>query len=287
MLPKPIENLLAHALNIEGIPATDDKALGFMARALVLCTMPHSRPKGNEFRRKNGNYLLTMYSPHGLPYGSVPRLLLAWITTEAVRTKSPTLTLGHSLSEFMRQLDMPITGGVKGGITRLREQMKRLFSTTVTCSYNDQRQDANSSFQIVKKSQLWWHPQQPDQAGLWESSLTLSQEFFEEILSAPIPIDLRALKALKRSPLALDIYMWLTFRNSYLKTDTVITWDQLQMQFGAEYGRARAFKEAFTEALRKVLIVYPAAKLQPTDQGILIHPSPSHVSRQRKTVLVE
>ena len=287
MLNKSTENLLAHALNIEETTAKDDKALGFMARALVLCTMPHSNPKSIEFRRKNGNYLLTMYSPHGLPYGSVPRLLLAWITTEAVRTKNQTLTLGHSLSEFMRGLDMAVTGGKTGSITRLREQMKRLFSTYVSCSYNDHDQDADTGFKIVQRSQTWWHPQQPDQAGLWESTLTLSQEFFEEILAAPVPIDIRALKALKRSPMALDIYLWLTFRNSYLKTSTVITWEQLRMQFGAEYNRADNFKAAFTEALKKVAVVYPAAKIKPTDQGILISPSPTHVPRQGKTLVID
>jgi len=280
MLTKSTENLLAHALEIEATSAQDSKELGFMARALILCTMPHSKPTGNEFRRKNGNYLLTMYSPHGLPYGSVPRLLLAWITTEAVRTKSQTLTLGHSLSEFMRGLDMGVTGGKTGTITRLREQMKRLFSTYVSCTYNDKDTDADTGFKIVQKSQTWWHPQHPDQAGLWESTLTLSLEFFDEILAAPVPIDLRALKALKRSPMALDIYLWLTFRNSYLKTSTVITWEQLKMQFGAEYNRADNFKAAFTDALKKVSVVYPAAKIQATDKGILIAPSPTHVSKQ-------
>jgi len=287
VLQKSTENLLAAALDIEETPAQDAHSLGFMARALVLCTMPHSKPKGNEFRRKNGNYLLTMYSPHGLPYGSVPRLLLAWITTEAVRTKSPSLTLGHSLSEFMRQLEMPITGGKTGGIARLREQMRRLFATHVTCSFSDDLHDKGKKFDIADDYNLWWHPQNTEQAGLWESNLTLSQKFYEEILAAPVPIDIRALKALKRSPLALDIYMWLTFRNSYLKTSAVIPWKQLQMQFGAEYGRARAFKEAFTDALRKVLLVYPSAKLLATEQGVTLSPSPTHIPKQSKTLLAE
>jgi hypothetical protein len=187
----------------------------------------------------------------------------------------------------MRQLDMPITGGVKGGITRLREQMRRLFSTFVTCSYNDERRDANKSFQIVEESDTWWHPQNAEQAGLWESTLTLSQKFYNEVIAAPVPIDIRALKALKRSPMALDIYLWLTFRNSYLKAATVITWEQLQMQFGADYKLIRQFKAAFTESLRKVSVVYPAAKIQTLEQGILISPSPTHVSRQGKTGLIE
>ncbi|MDA8417157.1 MAG: replication protein RepA [Betaproteobacteria bacterium] len=223
-----------------------------------------------------------MWSPNGLPYGSIPRMLLAWITTEAIRTKNPTLVLGHSLSEFMRQLDMPINGGTKGGITRLREQMKRLFATTVVCTYNDALHDKGRRFDIADDYDLWWHPQQADQAGLWESTLTLSQKFYAEVVASPVPIDLQALKALKRSPMALDIYLWLTFRNSYLKASTVITWDQLQMQFGAEYGRSRDFKEAFSDALRKVLVVYPAAKIVTNDRGILISPSPTHVSKQGK-----
>ena len=35
-----------------------------------------------------------------LPYGNLPRLLLAWVSTEAVRTQSRVLVLGKSLSEF-------------------------------------------------------------------------------------------------------------------------------------------------------------------------------------------
>lgn len=274
------------ALAIESESAVDAGELGFMARAMTLCTMPHSRPKGNEFRRKNGNYLLTMYSPHGLPYGSIPRLLLAWITTEAVRTKSPALTLGHSLSEFMRQLDMEPTGGKTGSITSLRGQMKRLFSTTVTCSYDDQKQDSYGAFQIVRKHQTWWDVKQPDQAGLWESTLTLSEEFFQEITQSPIPLDMRALKALKRSPMALDLYMWLTFRTSYLKATTSITWEQLQMQFGAEYGLKKNFKAAFTEALRKVQVVYSGADITAIGTGIILKPGPTSIPKKGKTLLI-
>jgi hypothetical protein len=255
-----IEKLFSAALAIESESAVDAGELGFTARSLTLCTMPHSKPKGNEFRRKNGNYLLTMYSPHGLPYGVVPRLLLAWITTEAVRTKSPALTLGQS-------------------------QMKRLFSTYVSCTYNDSHQDADTGFKIVQKSNTWWHPQQADQAGLWESTLTLSAEFYAEVIKSPIPIDLRALKSLKRSPMALDLYMWLTFRSSYLKVSTVITWEQLEMQFGAEYERTLDFKKAFKLALRKVQIVYSGANVAAIDTGIKLAPGPTSIPSKSKTLL--
>lgn len=287
MITKSVEKLLSAALAVTEQTAIDYRELGFMARAMTLCTMPHSKPKGNEFRRKNGNYLLTMYSPHGLPYGSIPRLLLAWLTTEAVRTKSPTMVLGHSLSGFMRQLDMEPTGGKTGSITGLREQMKRLFSTTVTCSLNTPEQDSYGAFQIVQKHQTWWDVKQTDQAGLWGSTLTLPEEFFREITQAPVPIDTRALKALRRSPLALDVYIWLTFRTSYLKSSTVITWEQLQMQFGAEYGRVRDFRKTFTSALRKVRLVYPGANVTITASGILVKPGKTSIPKKGKTLLTD
>lgn len=286
MLSRSTEQFLARALAIEADSVTTAD-LGFMCRSLVLCTLPHSKPAGNEFRRKNGNYLLTIYSPHGLPYGSIPRLLLAWIVTEAVQTKDRTLTLGHSLSDFLKELGLSRQGGARGDITRLREQMRRLFGCYISCNYTDKDRDAQDGFKIVQRSDLWWHPQNTDQAGLWESTLTLSDEFFREITTAPIPLDMRVLKALRRSPMALDVYMWLTFRNSYLKTPTVISWQQLQQQFGAEYGRTRAFKEAFKDAMRKVLVVYPTAQMRDVDNGLLLSPSPTHVPRKVKSLLGE
>lgn len=287
MVNKSVEKLFQAALAIESDLAVDAGELGFMARAMTLCTLPHSKSKEQEFTRKNGNYTMSMVAPKaiGLPYGTIPRLLLAWISTEAVRTKSRTLTLGDSLSHFLKELGLSRSGGERGDITRFKDQLKRLFACSITCNYHSKDRDAGMGFRIAQKYDLWWHPQEPDQAGLWESTLTLSEEFFEEVTKSPIPIDMRVLKALKRSPLALDIYIWLTFRTGYLKAPTTISWDQLQGQFGAEYGRPRAFKEAFKEVLRKVQLVYPGAKISATDAGIILEPGATSIPKKGKTLL--
>ena len=81
------------------------------------------------------------------------------------------------------------------------------FLVTVVCNYQTKDRDAGMGFRVAKSFDLWWHPQNTNQSGLWESTLTLSEEFFEEIIKSPVPIDIRALKALKRSPLALDLYI--------------------------------------------------------------------------------
>lgn len=107
----------------------------------------------------------------------------------------------------------------------------------------------------------------------------MSSEFYEELIAHAVPIDLRALKALKGSPLALDIYSWLTYRMSYLRKPCLIPWEALQIQFGADYGRLRDFKRKFLGHLGDVLHVYAAARLTERSTGLLLKPSPTHLPR--------
>ena len=113
-----------------------DPDLGFMARTMALCSLPRTNP-GNrhQYKRVNGPYKLVMIAgaDNRLPFGTLPRLLLAWISTEAVKTQSRELVLGKSLSEFMRTLGVYNSSGRTQ--TRLRNQMKRLFTSHVQFIY--------------------------------------------------------------------------------------------------------------------------------------------------------
>ena len=88
--PENLNSLVNQALAIEDADAREAGALGFMARAMVQATLPHRKVDSTYFERKNGAFTLTMQAlpKVGLPYGALPRLLLAWTTTEAVKTKS-------------------------------------------------------------------------------------------------------------------------------------------------------------------------------------------------------
>ncbi len=283
MRQKSLNKLIENALAIEAREAKEAGALGYMGRALVQATMPHKQVDGNEFIRTNGVFTLTMLAPSniGLPYGSIPRLLMAWITTEAVKTKQQELALGKSLSEFMRQLGLVPTGGRWGSITRLREQIKRLFTASISCTYKDINRIAGINMQVADEYNLWWEPKQPKQATLWESTITLNKRFFDEITNSPIPLDMDALKALKRSPMALDIYCWLTYRMSYLKKKVEIPWLALQTQFGSNYAKGaqgtRNFKRHFLQELKKVSCVYSGANTENGENGLVLKPSKTHV----------
>ena len=134
-----------------------DPDLGFMARMMALCSLPRTNP-GNrlQYKRTNGPYTLYMTAGGGnkLPFGSLPRLLLAWVSTEAVQTQSRELVLGKSLSEFMRALGLEPVGGVR---TRLRTQMDRLFHASVQLIYEDEGNKAGISSFVADRTEFWWN----------------------------------------------------------------------------------------------------------------------------------
>ena len=246
----------------------EEKDWGFMARSLIQATMPHSKPKDSIYIRENGRFMLTMAAVDpriGLPYGPIPRLLMSFITTEAARTQSREIFLASSLSEFMRDLgfDMP-RGGKRGNINPLKDQMLKLFSAVVKISHTEENRATAAQMLLVEKYDIqWWKPIDPDQLSLFESKITLSEPFYREIITSAVPVNMKTLRALKSSALMLDIYTWLTYKNSYDRQIRRISWEALQMQFGAGYPMTKRgminFRVNFEKAFKKVALAYPDA----------------------------
>ena len=257
--------------------------IGFMARMMTLCSLPRTNP-GNrkEYKRVNGPYRLYMQAgpENKLPYGNLPRLLMAWVSTEAVQTQSRELVLGRSLSEFMRTLGIGSdSGGSRGELTRFRNQMKRLFRCSISLNYEDGRGDASVSSFIAERTEFWWNERSPDEPTLWKSKIYLGEAFFNEIIRHPVPLDMNTLKGLKRCALGLDLYLWLTYRTFALTSQVQITWRQLYRQFGADPARAtetrtvQKFRLKVLRELKKIKLAWPNLNYS-TGRGVLIlHPS--------------
>ena len=180
-----------------------------MARLLALCSLPRTNPGDRrEYVRHNGPYTLTM-TVNGnakLPYGNIPRLLLAWVCTEAVRTQRRELVLGRSLYEFMRKLGMENrSGGINGERTRLKNQMRRLFRCSVQLVYVEAQHEVIVQSFIADRAEFWWDATRDSGPSLWDSTIELGEKFFHEIIAHPVPIDMNILRSLKRSPLGLDL----------------------------------------------------------------------------------
>ena len=256
-----------------------DPVMGFMARLMALCSLPRTNPGDRlQYKRVNGPYKLVMIAggDNKLPFGNIPRLLLAWVSTEAVRTQSRELILGRSLSEFMHKLGVYAQSGGRGGVrTRLRNQMDRLFHCTVQLIYEDERSKASMTSPVTSRTDLWWDPKRPDEQVLWESKIRLGEDFFNEIISHPVPLDINTLKALKRSPLGLDLYMWLTYRMFSLTRPIRLSWPKLYRQFGADTKKADDkrtvdnFRTKCLRELKKIAAAWPGLKYD-TAKGVLI-----------------
>ena len=256
-----------------------DPDRGFMGRTMALCSLPRTNP-GNrlQYKRANGPYslIMTAVGKTKLPYGSLPRLLIAWICTEAVKTQSRELVLGRSLSEFMRALGLEPIGGVR---TRLRNQMKRLFSAHVSLVYEDKRDMVIAGSQVADRAELWWNPRRSDERVLWESKIYLGEAFFQEIIRHPVPLDMNTLKALKRCALGLDLYMWLAYRTFPLRAPQRITWRQVYRQFGLYPDKAsdkftvRNFRTKVLRELKKIKLAWPELNYSTAPGVLILHPS--------------
>ena len=256
-----------------------DADLGFMARTMALCSLPRTNP-GNRIRytRQNGPYTLYMTAGGGnkLPYGTLPRLLLAWVSTEAVRTQSRELVLGKSLSGFMRKLGMSDdSGSPRGDRTRLRNQMKRLFGCSVQLIYEDAQMDLIASSFVADRAAFWWNERKPNEPVLFNSKIRLGEDLFNEIIQHPVPLDMNILAALKRSALGLDFYLWLNYRIFPLRAPLRLSWPMLYRQFGADPNKAnnkRTVDDFRTDSLRelkKIKLAWPDLHYA-TAKGVLI-----------------
>ena len=259
------------------------KNIGYEAKFLTLASLPHrklplipsfdekgspildsaGRPIKQEqtsFARTNGSYTLelTASAKIGLPYGVMPRLLLTYLITEAIKNKSPMVDLGDTVKKFFDQIGLDHGG--RSYLT-IRSQAERLFNTAFLLRYDGIERKSGRIETIGNKYDMWWHGTDPTQATLYQNYVELSQDFYNEIKDNKFPIDMQIIKEIKDSSLALDIYKWLTFRAFNIPHETAIHWGTLAKQFGSSYSRVRAFRAEFIRQLEKVARHYKEVPL--------------------------
>ena len=187
-----------------------------------------------------------------------------------------------SLSEFMRRLGIYSTSGDKH--TRLRNQMKRLFYSQIVLVYKDAHGERFVNSPIADSGEFWWDAKHPSQASLWESKIQLGERFFHEIITNPLPINMKILKAMKRSPLGLDLYLWLTYRTFKLTRPMRLTWTQLYRQFGVNPARATDqvtvdnFRRDCLRELKKIKHSWPDLHYRMVKGALLLSPSPPAIA---------
>ena len=270
-------DLLTKILNTN---AADVGTTSYTSPAFIWGTMPHSEPLDkngkpiSEFKRKShhdsGDFTITLQAVDeiGIPWGIYPRLILAWFGEQIVKTGNKEIVLSDGGMEgFMADVGVDTSSwGRTGNCKRFDAQLARLLTCRLTCvgfrpgkKHEAQHMGYFKQFSIADEADLWWtaeakqarkkNPPNPNQLS-FPSRIVLTDQFMNLILSAPVPLDSRVLRFLGPSPLAFDVYAWLTYSVYALKEDSpLITWKRLSEQFGAGYKRLRAFKGKFLKQL--------------------------------------
>ena len=85
---------------------------------------------------------------------------------------------------------------------------------------------------IAARGKDWWNPDNNSALPGWNSTIVIGEDLFNEIIRHPMPLDLTTLTALQRSPLGLDIYLWLVYRTFALRAPMRLSWPTIYSQFG-------------------------------------------------------
>ena len=261
----------------------------------VLCQvgLPRKHTPQRHYERSNGSRSLLVeagslwnglsWAEQPLPYGAIPRLVLVHISTEAVKTRSRVIDMGDSMRQFLLELGIQPTGGARGGYTALGRQMQALAACRMTLGMTDGAKATTIDAKPIKRFDAWIFNGHEDgaQRTLWPGELELSEDFYDTLTQHAVPLDYRALGALKHSALALDIYTWLAHRLPRVGNPmgTKVSWSNLKGQFGQDYGRSKDFKKSFRHALKQVETVYLDARLRDAPGGLVLLPSRSPIPR--------
>jgi len=266
-------------------PSGEDMA--FMHAIMCQVGLPRSKVDGLDFERQCGNAALSVaagklwdgkqFVQQPIPYGPLPRLMLAWMNTFAVRHKTPEIPVGNSASDFLRMLGKASTGGKNGTYTMFRKQVQALSACRMTLGFNAAGKAYTYDGKPIKQFEAWLNAT-PDQPSLWPGFVTFSEDYFATLIGHAVPLDIRALTVLKGSALAMDVYTTLADRLHRISGRPVILhWSNVRDQFGQEYKGKDAdkdFKKKFLPALRDALAVYPTANVKQVTGGLLLLPSP-------------
>lgn len=266
------------------VMADEERRIGITHAGFAMTSLPHRSIADCVWIREAPGIKLLVESGHdgdgrpvGLPYGSVSRLILLYLQTRAVRTGSCEVELGRSMHEWLKAMGID-PGGT--GYKAVREQSRRLSLCRLTFRrpLEGATLVSNASFvqdAIIPDDQDAWQPR------LWQEVVRLDPRFYKSLTEHPLPLREAALKEIAGRSMAIDAYVWLAYRLHALNGPTSMTWVALHGQFGAGFNLVRQFKAKFREPLALALAVYPEAKVDVGEKGIVLHPSPAPVPENR------
>jgi hypothetical protein len=207
----------------------------------------------------------------GVPFGSHARLILLYLQTEALRTGRREVELGRSMESWLGRVGIPAGGKSRKSV---RDQAERISRCKLTFDIATGPRSTGLVQQTILDRALFLEDDVFGRQGrLSLETAKLSEGFFNQLQKHPVPLEEAAIKALSNNPAALDVYLWLAYRLHSIKQDRLVTWAALKGQFGTGFAKLYHFKAKFPAVLALATAVYPDAKLEITDAGVILQTS--------------
>ena len=233
--------------------------ISYYSPILIQCTLPHSDPKASAWKKVSGPYTLIVNSgldkdlqPYGVPYGSLPRLVLGYIQTQIIKTGECKISFDAHFRGFLKEIGYTANFNRRHAKS-IVNQLNRLVRASFSWDCSDSRHMEGGSAAVSYKFELWFDEENPDQISIFDSYIIVTTEFRDAVLRSPVPMRTDILKALRKSPLALDVYMWVSYRLFTMKAsgdeELSLSYAMLQQQFGT--GTAEENYRKFRQQLKR------------------------------------
>ena len=288
-LPVPETRIKRRLIETSGLLVDQTEDVAYQHSILCQTGLPYRNPGEGvrEWTREQGNASLMIEAGQaknmesgqwikvGLPWGPKARLILMHLNSSAIRTQSPEIDVGDSLTDFVKRIGLTTDGRT---IRTIKDQVGALSAAMIRMAFQGPEGAFQMDAKVVSGFDLWFSRDERQKV-LWPSTVRLSLDYFDSLQRHAVPLDERAIGALSHSAMGLDVYAWLAQRLYRIPKPhrQFIPWPVVQMQFGSDYARLRKFREVFLTALRQVHAVYPAAKIDVADGGLTLHTSPPPV----------
>ena len=282
--PKPLSRVQGRAFRTAvEIEMDPPEQISYQHTVLCQTSLPYRNPGNDVLRweRKQGAVHLLVnagealdpdtdeYVQLGLPFGPKPRLILAHLNAQALKTGSPVIEMDDSLTAFVKRIQGRDPNGKE--FRKFKDHLGRLSAAVIRMAVSTEERAIQVNSQIVDAFDLWF-PKKDGQRVLWPSTVHLNERYFASLQNHAVPLDERALAALSHSSMALDLYCWLAQRLHRIPENRpqFMTWAAAKDQFGQGFGRMDNFKRKFRIALTQVLVQYQAARIDEDHRGLTL-----------------
>jgi len=279
-----VPRLVDTGRNIDEFP---EESIQYQHSIFCQLSLPRSKAEGLIYeRRYNGASIAItagrlwdgrQYVQQELPYGAKPRLILAHISTEAVQKRTRIIDLDGSIARFMERIGLQSNGS---HFVMFKKQIKALAAAEFALGFTNANNQAETQWRRPIESFKAWTTVEGKQGVLWPAELELSDQYYKDLLNHAVPLDARALSALKHSALAIDAYCFIAKRLHVITKPTRISYKHFHEQFGQEYKSLKHFAHDWKKAIATAKFVYPMAQIKPDKGGLVLEPSPPPISGQ-------